>query len=101
MGNVVFSCAKDRILIENSSHPDWMSFNSNAFALSLSFRYAQLPTNFIPEIGIKLWWEKMVSNHRRRRQRIYSPPPLATRAFSHLIFDKKMELMNGLEPLTC
>ena len=43
------------------------------------------------------WWGEMDSNHRRLSQRIYSPPPLATRASPH----KKMELMIGLEPTTC
>lgn len=37
----------------------------------------------------------MDSNHRSETQQIYSLPPLATREFLH------MELVNGLEPLTC
>ncbi len=72
------------------------------FLRSCIFGSLLIPTELMGHDKIvNKWWEKMVSNHRRRRQRIYSPPPLATRAFSHLIFDKKMELMNGLEPLTC
>ncbi len=31
-----------------------------------------------------LWWERMDSNHRSRRQQIYSLPPLATRELSHI-----------------
>ena len=92
----------DRILIVNFSDSIMDKFSIKMRLLyHCRFAHAQLPTNFRYEIGIKLWWEKMDSNHRRRRQRIYSPPPLATRAFSHWFFCKKMELMNGLEPLTC
>ena len=40
------------------------------------------------------WWERMDSNHRSRRQQIYSLPPLATRELS-------LELVMGLEPATC
>ena len=36
-----------------------------------------------------LWWERVDSNHRSRRQQIYSLPPLATREHSH------MQLKNG------
>ena len=30
------------------------------------------------------WWERVDSNHRSRRQQIYSLPPLATREHSHI-----------------
>ena len=30
------------------------------------------------------WWERVDSNHRSRRQQIYSLPPLATRERSHM-----------------
>ena len=33
-----------------------------------------------------LWWERVDSNHRSRRQQIYSLPPLATREHSHIKF---------------
>ena len=33
---------------------------------------------------VSFWWEKMDSNHRSRRQQIYSLPPLAAREFSHI-----------------
>ena len=32
------------------------------------------------------WWREMDSNHRSRRQQIYSLPPLAAREFSHIQF---------------
>ena len=32
------------------------------------------------------WWGKVDSNHRSRRQQIYSLPPLATREFPHIQF---------------
>ena len=32
------------------------------------------------------WWERVDSNHRSRRQQIYSLPPLATREHSHIKF---------------
>ena len=32
------------------------------------------------------WWRRMDSNHRSRRQQIYSLPPLATREFPHIHF---------------
>ena len=50
------------------------------------------------------WWERVDSNHRSRRQQIYSLPPLATREHSHInlfCFHKIMELVDGLEPPTC
>ena len=31
------------------------------------------------------WWRRVDSNHCRRSQRIYSPPPLATRALLHML----------------
>ncbi len=31
-----------------------------------------------------LWWAELDLNQRRRSQRIYSPPPLTTRASTHL-----------------
>ena len=43
------------------------------------------------------WWERVDSNHRSRRQQIYSLPPLATRELSHI----QLELVDGLEPPTC
>ena len=34
------------------------------------------------------WWEEVDSNHRSRRQQIYSLPPLATRESSHMKLSK-------------
>ena len=34
---------------------------------------------------ISNWWRRVDSNHCRRSQRIYSPPPLATRALRHML----------------
>ncbi len=45
------------------------------------------------------WSRQMDSNHRRLSQRIYSPPPLATRASLDII--QLLELAEGLEPPTC
>ena len=45
------------------------------------------------------WWEKVDSNHRSRRQQIYSLPHLAALEFSHIKL--KMELVDGFEPPTC
>ena len=45
--------------------------------------------NFAPT-----WWRRMDSNHRSRRQQIYSLPPLAAR-------ELLLELVMGLEPTTC
>ena len=36
-----------------------------------------------------------------KTQQIYSLPPLATRELSHIKFNEKMELVDGLEPPTC
>ena len=57
------------------------------------------------------WWERVDSNHRSRRQQIYSLPPLATRERSHVgptkrspiacSLLKRVELVDGLEPPTC
>ncbi len=33
---------------------------------------------------VSFWWGKVDSNHRSRRQQIYSLPPLATREFPHI-----------------
>ena len=53
---------------------------------------------------ISNWWRRVDSNHCRRSQRIYSPPPLATRALLHMLplwgFEL-LELAEGLEPPTC
>ena len=38
------------------------------------------PHNFRKCGPIKIWWRGLDSNQRRHSQRIYSPPPLATRA---------------------
>ena len=35
---------------------------------------------------VDFWWGKVDSNHRSRRQQIYSLPPLATREFPHIQF---------------
>ena len=43
------------------------------------------------------WWRRMDSNHRSRRQQIYSLPPLATRELLRIY----LELVDGLEPPTC
>ena len=32
----------------------------------------------------KVWWMRVDSNHRSRRQQIYSLPPLATRELIHM-----------------
>ena len=52
------------------------------------------------------WWRRMDSNHRSRRQQIYSLPPLAARELSHVLGINKslslfVELVMGLEPATC
>ena len=53
------------------------------------------------------WWKRVDSNHRSRRQQIYSLPPLATRELFHVgpikahCLSPAVELVNGLEPLTC
>lgn len=53
-----------------------------------------------------LWWAGMDSNHRSRRRQIYSLLPLATREPTHInaengVANSAVELVNGLEPLTC
>ena len=57
----------------------------------------------VPDSKIRhiIWWERMDSNHRSRRQQIYSLPPLATREHSHIKIWNCMELVDGLEPPTC
>ena len=47
------------------------------------------------------WWGGVDSNHRSNKQQIYSLSPLATREPPHIKFNKKMELVIGLEPTTC
>ena len=50
----------------------------------------------------RIWWERVDSDHRSETQQIYSLPPLATREHSHNIsINKKLELVDGLEPPTC
>ena len=36
------------------------------------------------QTGTFFWWGKVDSNHRSRRQQIYSLPPLAARELPHL-----------------
>ena len=60
----------------------------------------------VPAAQRLIWWEWVDSNHRSRRQQIYSLPPLATRERSHMQFLKllawrEVELVDGLEPPTC
>ena len=45
-----------------------------------------LPLGYSP---IKRWWKGVDSNHRTRRERIYSPPRLATSLPFHLLFIKQ------------
>ena len=69
------------------------------------------------------WWRRVDSNHRSRRQQIYSLPPLATRELLRMKLGPaktpdasagrkegdhresgpllKMELVDGFEPPTC
>ena len=47
------------------------------------------------------WWRRVDSDHRSETQQIYSLPPLATREHSHIKLEKKLELVDGLEPPTC
>ena len=49
------------------------------------------------------WWAQVDSDHRSETQQIYSLPPLATRECAHLLSRelRELELVNGLEPLTC
>ena len=42
------------------------------------------------------WWAGMDSNHRRRCQRIYSPPRLTTSVPTHVIFEEAVDL--GADP---
>ena len=73
--------------------------------------------------GLEGWWRRMDSNHRSRRQQIYSLPPLATRELLRMKLGPakapgasagrkeedhresgpllKMELVDGFEPPTC
>lgn len=44
-----------------------------------------------------LWWERVDSNHRSRRQQIYSLPHLTALELSHI----HLELVDGFEPPTC
>ena len=44
------------------------------------------------------WWGKVDSNHRSRRQQIYSLPHLTALEFPHMKF---LELVDGLEPPAC
>ena len=41
------------------------------------------------------WWERVDSNHRSRRQQIYSLPPLATRERSHIQLINRREVGAG------
>ena len=43
------------------------------------------------------WWERMDSNHRSRRQQIYSLPPLAARELSQTMRDKPESLSLFME----
>ena len=45
------------------------------------------------------WWKRLDLNQCRRRQRIYSPPPLTPRALFLIILF--VELAIGIEPTTC
>ena len=40
----------------------------------------------VPDSKIRhiIWWERVDSNHRSRRQQIYSLPPLTAREHSHI-----------------
>jgi hypothetical protein len=62
----------------------------------------------VPDSKIRhiIWWAGMDSNHRSRRRQIYSLLPLATREPTHInaengVANSAVELVNGLEPLTC
>ena len=64
------------------------------------------------------WWGKVDSDHRSRRQQIYSLPPLAAREFPQILItaqrtanikqthmqsalsEKRLELVKGFEPPT-
>ena len=51
--------------------------------------------------GFPTEWRRMDSNHRSRRQQIYSLPPLATQELLHMQltpFKQTMELVDGFEP---
>ena len=39
------------------------------------------------------WWRVVDSNHRRRSQRIYSPPPLATRETLQIVCAYSIEVL--------
>ena len=45
--------------------------------------------------GAAVWWERVDSNHRSRRQQIYSLPPLATRERSHIQLISRREVGAG------
>ena len=40
-----------------------------------------------------IWWRVVDSNHRRRSQRIYSPPPLATRETLQIVCAYSIEVL--------
>ena len=46
------------------------------------------------------WWGKVDSNHRSRRQQIYSLPHLTALEFPQILY-KLVELVDGLEPPAC
>ena len=75
----------------------------------------------VPDSKIRhiIWWGKVDSDHRSRRQQIYSLPPLAARDFPQILItaqrtanikrihmqsalsEKRLELVKGFEPPTC
>ncbi len=50
-----------------------------------------------PRLQAPFWWGKVDSNHRSRRQQIYSLPHLTALEFPHI----HLELVDGFEPPTC
>ena len=58
----------------------------------------------VPDSKIRhiIWWRRVDSNHRSKKQQIYSLSPLATRELLHIrLCHAVVELVDGLEPPTC
>ena len=72
----------------------WGKVKINGF-----IRKKKTPDSIKPDV--LFWWGMVDSNHRRHSQQIYSLSPLATREIPHMKLEKRLELVDGLEPPTC